>query len=48
MFSVSGESSGRSDREVCDLGVFRRAQTESISIVAPEALGRFAFLTSSL
>lgn len=48
LFSVSEESSGRLECRVCDLGLFRRAQTDSISIVAPEALGSVGSLHSSL
>lgn len=48
MFSESEDSSGGLE-EVCGcFGLFRRAHTESISIVAPEALEMVLFFDSSL
>lgn len=48
MFSVSEEGAGGLGGEVWVLGLFRRAHTEAMSIVAPEDLGMVDFLDSSL
>ena len=48
MFSASEDDSGGLGGAKRSLGLFRRAHTESISIVAPEAWARVDLLDSSL
>ena len=48
MFSESAEGSGGFEGATRWFGLLRRAHTESMSIVAPDVLGRFDFLASSL